>query len=79
MHPDQTGVDSGDVRFVMSVRAIGEGHSSSIGFRTGTVTGSGHVAFDLAPTFATKGRPDEPTLESRGLQRRAPSSPRERG
>ena len=77
VHPDQTGVDSGDIRFVMSVRAIGEGHLSSIGFRTGTVTASGHVAFDLAPTLATKGRPDEPTLETdvfRGELRRLRAS-----
>ena len=56
MHPDQTGVDHGGQRFVMSVRAIGEGHSSSIGFRTGAITGSGDVDFDPTPTFATKGR-----------------------
>ena len=64
VHPDQTGGSAGDVRFVMSVRAIGEGHSSSIGFRTGTLTGSGHVAFDVAPTFATPGRRDEALLEA---------------
>jgi predicted GH43/DUF377 family glycosyl hydrolase len=63
-HPDQNGVDAGDLRFVMSVRAIGEGHSSSIGFRTGTITRSGHVAFDLAPTFATKGHRHEAMLEA---------------
>ena len=34
-HPDQTGALVGSLRFVMSVRAIGEGHCSSIGFRTG--------------------------------------------
>ena len=34
-HPDQTGLGPGQCRFVMSVREIGEGHISSIGFRTG--------------------------------------------
>src|SRR6202042_1737293 len=38
MHPDQAGTSAGSVRFVMSVRAIGEGHNSSIGFRTGLLT-----------------------------------------
>ena len=38
MHPDQTRISRGSLRFVMSVRAIGEGHNSSIGFRTGTIT-----------------------------------------
>ncbi len=55
MHPDQTAVSPGSLRFVMSVRAIGEGHSSSIGFRTGTISGSGEVRPDPKPTFATKG------------------------
>jgi hypothetical protein len=56
MHPNQTGVSTGSVRFVMSARAIGEGHSSSIGFRTGTISNSGEVDLDPRPTFATKGR-----------------------
>jgi predicted GH43/DUF377 family glycosyl hydrolase len=37
LHPDQTGVPAGAVRFVMSVRAVGEGHLSSVGFRTGVM------------------------------------------
>ena len=64
MHPDQTGVSPGSVRFVMSVRAIGEGHRSSIGFRTGTVTGSGDVDLDPAPNFATTGRQDTGLFEA---------------
>ena len=64
MHPDQSGISRGGLRFVMSVRAIGEGHSSSIGFRTGTITASGDVDLDPTPTFATKGRPDGATYEA---------------
>jgi predicted GH43/DUF377 family glycosyl hydrolase len=64
MHPDQTGVSPGGLRFVMSVRAIGEGHCSSIGFRTGTIAGSGDVDFDPAPTFASVGRRDMSILEA---------------
>jgi predicted GH43/DUF377 family glycosyl hydrolase len=64
MHPDQTGVSPGGLRFVMSVRAIGEGHCSSIGFRTGTISGSGDVDFDPAPTFASVGRRDMSILEA---------------
>ncbi len=37
-HPEQDGVDDGDQRFLMSLRATGEGHISSIVFRTGTLT-----------------------------------------
>jgi predicted GH43/DUF377 family glycosyl hydrolase len=34
-HPDQTGLPSGALRFILSLRATGEGHISSITFRTG--------------------------------------------
>jgi predicted GH43/DUF377 family glycosyl hydrolase len=54
-HPDQHGIDSGSVRFVMSVRGIGEGHHSSIGFRTGTVDADGAVVMDDPAPFATVG------------------------
>src|SRR5437763_6277899 len=36
-HPDQTGLPSGALRFVLSLRATGEGHISSITFRTGII------------------------------------------
>jgi len=52
-HPDQSGVSDGGLRFVMSVRAIGEGHRSSIGFRTGTASASGQMTLDPPPAFAT--------------------------
>lgn len=45
VHPDQP--SDGTTRFVLSVRGIGEGHRSSIGFRTGTVDSAGSVT--LAP------------------------------
>ena len=35
--PDQQGMAAGAVRFVMSLRAVGEGHLSSIEFRTGVL------------------------------------------
>jgi predicted GH43/DUF377 family glycosyl hydrolase len=54
-HPDQAGVADGGLRLAMSVRAIGEGHSSSIGFRTGTVDAAGTVAIDPPSRFATTG------------------------
>jgi predicted GH43/DUF377 family glycosyl hydrolase len=52
-HPDQSGIDHGYVRFVMSLRAVGEGHISSIVFREGIAGADG--AFKLWPqgAFAT--------------------------
>lgn len=46
-HPDQTGVPAGAARFILSLRATGEGHVSSVGFRTGTVDAGGRI--DLTP------------------------------
>ena len=54
-HPDQTGMAPGSLRFVMSVRGIGEGHRSSIGFRTGVVDAAGDVTIDDPAPFATVG------------------------
>ena len=39
-------VENGAQRFVMSARAIGEGHISSIALMTGSVDGTGHVTLD---------------------------------
>jgi len=46
-HHDQSGLDQGTIRFVMSLRGIGEGHVSSVTFRTGTWTpATGEIAID---------------------------------
>jgi predicted GH43/DUF377 family glycosyl hydrolase len=46
-HPDQSGLPRGALRFILSLRATGEGHISSITFRTGTA--SAHHRITLAP------------------------------
>jgi predicted GH43/DUF377 family glycosyl hydrolase len=63
-HPDQSGLAPGTLRVVMSVRGIGEGHRSSIGFRTAIVDQQGEVTFDPAPAFATVGRTEPARLEA---------------
>ena len=45
-HPDQKGVEKGSLRFVMSFRATGEGHVSSIEFRSGIVDENDDILFD---------------------------------
>ena len=45
-HPDQTGVAVGAIRFVLSLRGVGEGHISSITFRTGMCGSDGSVIVD---------------------------------
>ncbi|MAT05338.1 MAG: hypothetical protein CL424_09895 [Acidimicrobiaceae bacterium] len=53
--PDQSGLGPGEVRFVMSLRGIGEGHISSIEFRSGVVAANGDVRIDAVSPFATTG------------------------
>jgi predicted GH43/DUF377 family glycosyl hydrolase len=45
-HPDQTGLPDGTVRLVLSLRGVGEGHVSSVTFRTGVWTPSGDLTID---------------------------------
>lgn len=44
--------DAGAARYALSVRGIGEGHISTIGFRTGTISASGDVSLDEPSPFA---------------------------
>ena len=45
-HPDQSGAPENGCRFILSLRAVGEGHISSLTFRSGTITADGSVAVD---------------------------------
>jgi predicted GH43/DUF377 family glycosyl hydrolase len=45
-HPDQKGVKKGSLRFIMSFRATGEGHISSIEFRSGIIDDNNDIYFD---------------------------------
>ena len=53
-HPDQAGIAAGGLRFVMSLRATGEGHISSIEFRTGEISPEGHITFDPVSRFVSE-------------------------
>ena len=45
-HPDQNNLGNGHLRFIMSLRATGEGHISSIVYRSGTLDPNSKVLFD---------------------------------
>ena len=45
-HPDQSGLADGDLRFILSLRAVGEGHISSITFRSGVIDAGGSITLD---------------------------------
>jgi len=51
-HPDQTDAPEGGLRFILSLRAVGEGHVSSLTFRSGSVAADGSVTIDPAARLA---------------------------
>jgi predicted GH43/DUF377 family glycosyl hydrolase len=52
-HPDQSGMPEGALRFVMSLRATGEGHISSIEFRSGMISADNSITLDPVSRFVT--------------------------
>ena len=52
-HFDQSGMPAGSMRILMSMRAVGEGHISSVAFREGIVTDAQQLKLAPEPPFAT--------------------------
>jgi predicted GH43/DUF377 family glycosyl hydrolase len=52
-HPDQSGIPSGSLRFILSLRAVGEGHVSSLTFRSGAIAADGSITVDPTAQLAT--------------------------
>jgi predicted GH43/DUF377 family glycosyl hydrolase len=50
-HPDQSGLPSGSRRFILSLRATGEGHISSITFRSGVIDSENQIHMDEPTRF----------------------------
>jgi predicted GH43/DUF377 family glycosyl hydrolase len=61
--PEQSGLAAGSQRFIMSVRAVGEGHISSIGFRTGVIDERCNLTFDPVSNYAITGHRTRPQYE----------------
>src|SRR5437868_4330939 len=55
-HPDQTGLPPCALRFILSLRATGEGHISSITFRTGIIHPDQRIEVCTAAGFLTEPR-----------------------
>jgi predicted GH43/DUF377 family glycosyl hydrolase len=53
--PDQSGLEPGEQRFVVSLRAIGEGHLSSIEFRSGVIDSESNMTIDEPTPFVATG------------------------
>jgi predicted GH43/DUF377 family glycosyl hydrolase len=64
--PDQSGLQPGSLRFIASLRAVGEGHISSIEFRTGVLDADGRVSID-PPGRPITGERRAPVFERRSF------------
>lgn len=66
-HPDQSELPAGSTRFVLSLRATGEGHISSITFRTVVIDTANGITVITPTRFVTEPQPvpDAPYLKSR--------------
>jgi predicted GH43/DUF377 family glycosyl hydrolase len=52
-HPDQSGAPEGGRRFILSLRAVGEGHVSSLTFRSGSIAADSRVTVDPTARLAS--------------------------
>jgi predicted GH43/DUF377 family glycosyl hydrolase len=52
-HPDQSAAPNGGLRFILSLRAVGEGHVSSLTFRAGTIASDGTLTVDPTARLAS--------------------------
>jgi len=52
-HPNQNGLKDGEKRFIISLRSVGEGHISSIEFRSGIVDSNGNITLDDETRFSS--------------------------
>jgi predicted GH43/DUF377 family glycosyl hydrolase len=50
-HPDQSDLPEGSLRFILSLRATGEGHISSITFRTGFLDREGRITINTPTRY----------------------------
>ncbi len=53
LHPDQSNLKNGECKFILSLRATGEGHISSIVFRSGILDSNSNVVFEKPSKYIT--------------------------
>jgi predicted GH43/DUF377 family glycosyl hydrolase len=67
-HPDQDGLGEDQTRFVLSARAIGEGHLSCIELRTGVFGPGTRIELDPTPPVTSLGRAEAPEYDRRQFE-----------
>ncbi len=65
---DQSGLGEGEVRVVLSVRSIGEGHLSAIQFRSAIVDADGEVFVEPPSRFAVTGHYEPPLFDKEAFR-----------
>jgi predicted GH43/DUF377 family glycosyl hydrolase len=65
-HPDQSGAPAGGRRFILSLRAVGEGHISSLTFRSGSIAMDGTVTVDSPARLASIPQVESSTSNEQG-------------
>lgn len=66
-HPDQSNLPDGSIRFIQSLRATGEGHLSSIVFRSGIIDADGGIMVNPAKPFVISAEVDPNRTYDRSL------------
>ena len=69
-HPDQSKLPKGSLRFLLSLRSTGEGHISSISFRSGVIDAHNGIAVDPVSRFLTEPEVIENSTYHKDLFRR---------
>ena len=62
--PDQSGLGPGEIRFIMSLRAVGEGHISSIEFRSGVIDANMKITIDEPARHVVAGSRTAPIYDA---------------
>lgn len=70
LHLDQNDLPKGSIRFIMSLRATGEGHVSSIVFRSGIIDEQNNITFDTVSNYVETPVPQFDSLYKRSIFKR---------
>jgi len=65
-HPDQSNLKEGERRFILSLRATGEGHISSIEFRSGVIDSNCNIKLDQINNYVQN--PDDLIIDGNNYQ-----------
>jgi predicted GH43/DUF377 family glycosyl hydrolase len=62
-HPDQSDVSSDSIRVILSLRAVGEGHISSLVFRSGIINGEGEIELNSSSSYINQPKLENPVYD----------------